>query len=234
MSEPQGSPLRLRRPHPHTRSQPRGRRTSEAGDSWGPGADEPSLRDQRTNKARAKTPASPRDASQQKHDSTTVRPAPSTRNQPPKQSPRPGATKRKPQQPDRTPLPPPLRRAVKSKCRVSLARGSVGLERGGPHTVELGRETGRRASSIQKEAGRNGSPQQIRPPGPPSNRSRRKPAVTVRHDRPAPGAHLHQKAWERSLGGPPEASPIPPPPPPWKRPKCVPGCAPTVSLDARP
>ena len=38
--------------------------------------------------------------------------------------------------------------------------------------------------------------------------------MTVRHDRPAPGAHLHQKAWERSLGGPPEASPIPPPPPP--------------------
>ena len=37
--------------------------------------------------------------------------------------------------------------------------------------------------------------------------------MTVRHDRPAPGAHLHQKAWERSLGGPPEASPIPPPPP---------------------
>ena len=37
--------------------------------------------------------------------------------------------------------------------------------------------------------------------------------MTVRHDRPAPGAHLHQNAWERSLGGPPEASPIPPPPP---------------------
>ena len=38
--------------------------------------------------------------------------------------------------------------------------------------------------------------------------------MTVRHDRPAPGAHLHQKAWERSLGGPPEARSISPPPPP--------------------
>ena len=41
--------------------------------------------------------------------------------------------------------------------------------------------------------------------------------MTVRHDRPAPGAHLHQKAWERSLGGPLEARPFPPPPPPPKR-----------------
>ena len=38
--------------------------------------------------------------------------------------------------------------------------------------------------------------------------------MTVRHDRPAPGAHLHQKAWERSLGGPLEARSISPPPPP--------------------
>ena len=38
--------------------------------------------------------------------------------------------------------------------------------------------------------------------------------MTVRHDRPAPGAHLHQKAWERSLGGPLEARSISPPPHP--------------------
>ena len=38
--------------------------------------------------------------------------------------------------------------------------------------------------------------------------------MTVRHGRPAPGAHLDQKAWERSLGGPPEAGPPSPPPPP--------------------
>ena len=43
--------------------------------------------------------------------------------------------------------------------------------------------------------------------------------MTVRHDRPAPGAHLHQKAWERSLGGPPEARSISPPPP--GVPRCV-------------
>ena len=46
--------------------------------------------------------------------------------------------------------------------------------------------------------------------------------MTVRHDRPAPGAHLHQKAWERSLGGPPEARSIsPPPPPPPEVPRSV-------------
>ena len=34
-------------------------------------------------------------------------------------------------------------------------------------------------------------------------------------ERSAPGAHLRKSfAWKRSLGGPPEASPIPPPPPP--------------------
>ena len=45
--------------------------------------------------------------------------------------------------------------------------------------------------------------------------------MTVRHDRPAPGAHLHQKAWERSLGGPPEARSISPPPPPPGVPRSV-------------
>ena len=194
MGEPQGSPLRLRRPHPHTRSQPRGGRTWEAGDSWGAGANEPSLRDQRTHKARAKTPASPRDASQQKHDSTTVRPAPSTRNQPPKQSPRPGATKRKPQQPDRTPLPPPLRRAVKSKCRVSLARGSVGLERGGPRTAESGRETGRRIRPTQKEASSHGRSGTIRPWGPPSRNSGGSQQERFAENGPPPHAHLHKKS----------------------------------------
>ena len=54
MGEPQGILLRLRRVHPHTKPQPRGRRTREAGDSRGPGADEPPVRDHSTRKKRTK------------------------------------------------------------------------------------------------------------------------------------------------------------------------------------
>ena len=48
MGEPQGILLRLRRVYPHTKPPPRGRRTREAGDSRGPGADEPPVRDHST------------------------------------------------------------------------------------------------------------------------------------------------------------------------------------------
>ena len=151
---------------------------------------------------------------QQKHSRTTARTAPSTRNRPPGQPTRPRTTRRKLRNPEEPHLPRTLPPAVKSKCRVSLSRGSVRFERGGPHTVSSGREMGLRVAPHGKEASSDGSPRQIRPWGPPPDEPRRKPAVTVRHDRPAPEAHLHQKAWERSLGGPPEARSISPPPPP--------------------
>ena len=113
--------------------------------------------------------------------------------------------------------PPP---AVRSKCRVSLSRGSVGLERGGPRTEESGRDLGCRRS-----------------------RARRKPAGTDSHERSAPGAHLRNHLGGRQQervstteplpwptftimpgsapwAGPPVACPIPPPPPP-PPPKCI-------------
>ena len=115
-----------------------------------------------------------------------ARPAPSTRNRPLGRPTRPGATRRKPRHPEKPPLPHPLPPAVKSKCRVSLSRGSVRFERGGPRTGESGREMGYG-----------------------KGRARRKPAGTGRSNRSAPGAHLHQKAWERSPGAPASAPELP-------------------------
>ena len=135
MVEPQGILLRLRRLRPHTKPQPRRKRAREAGDSREPGADEPPLRDHSTREVCTKAPARPQSPNQQKRIRVTARPAPSTRNRLPGQPTRPGTTRRKPQHPEKPHLPHPLPPAVKSKCSVSLSRGSVRFERGGPHTV---------------------------------------------------------------------------------------------------
>ena len=61
MVEPQGILLRLRRPHPHTKSQPRGRRAREARYSREPGADDPPVRDHSTRKICTRAVTRPRE-----------------------------------------------------------------------------------------------------------------------------------------------------------------------------
>ena len=127
---------------------------------------------------------------QQEHNSTTARPAPSTRNttrperstrnRAPKQPTRPGVTNRKPQYPENPSQPQPAStgRAIKVQGGPVPRVSGVGARRATHRRA--GQGDGPRAAPIQKEAGRNGSPQQIRPWGPPSHESRRKPAGAVR------------------------------------------------------
>ena len=129
MGEPQGILLRLRRVYPHTKPQPRGRRTREAGDSRGPGADEPPVRDHSTRIVDTKAPTmsqKPEPAEARPHHSQAStehkKPATDYETQ--------ASVPRETTHPPHTSSP-----AVKSKCRVSLSRGSVRFERGGPDTV---------------------------------------------------------------------------------------------------
>ena len=135
MGESQGILLRLRRSHPHTKPQPHGRRARESGDSRGPGqTNRPSATTAQKTCAQRHPPSHER-PDQHEHNRTTARRAPSTRNRAPGQPTRPGTTRRKPRFPEKPHLPRTLPPAVKSKCRVSLSRGSVRFERGGPHAV---------------------------------------------------------------------------------------------------
>ena len=126
---PRESSCVLRRLYPHTKPQPRGRRAREAGDSRGPGADEPPVRDHSTRIVDTKAPTmsqKPEPAEARPHHSQAStehkKPATDYETQ--------ASVPRETTHPPHTSSP-----AVKSKCRVSLSRGSVRFERGGPDTV---------------------------------------------------------------------------------------------------
>ena len=129
MGEPQGFLLRLRRPHPHTKPQPRGRCAREAEDSRAPLADEPPVRDHSTRFVDTQAPTmsqrpEPAEARPHHSQASTEHKKPATDYE------TQASVPRETTHPPHTSSP-----AVKSKCRVSLSRGSVRFERGGPHTV---------------------------------------------------------------------------------------------------